>query len=214
MKFKVGDIVKRKAEYISDDYDYDWNVKEHKVLEANEATIVVTNDPDRKNKQFRTSSWFDLATPVIMSELEQLVATANAGYTARTLLVEKYGDKVTAHYNTSHRREGMSLTKLNEESKIWVKELRIVAEKKFESYAISHGSVRLEGQDLKIGCKTFNAKELQFALARLCGGQSESALGLVKALAVRTGVRTNTSTEVLLWADAEQLLNKLTEYHS
>lgn len=139
------------------------------------------------------------------SELERLVRVANEGWAAIDELAEKYFGEYESGgnaYNWEVRSKGQ---------KGW--RYRVKQKPKFEPFTVGSGwTVKLEGETLYIGCKSFPAKELKDALIEMGrnGRRGYPISGSsFKYFCTRQGVSRGEYGELVSWADADKILAAL-----
>ncbi len=155
------------------------------------------------------------------TELESLVATANAGLVARLELRAKYAEQVTVHITDPNNcYEGYTLKNYYLTGEATIKEFRIPPKPKavFEPYTMKEGHKVLMkdfGDAIKVGCQEFKTAELQQALRAICreGGSHSSTDGQISKslVATRVGI-TYADKHKISYESADQLLTKLEAY--
>lgn len=138
-------------------------------------------------------------------ELQRLVDKVNAGGKAYNEILEKYSGMV--------REITDNVVIFQNSNTPYVHNYEVIptpAKPKFEPYLITSypvtWEVRLEDNNLHIGCRRFDARSLAVSLHHLIheGGSKSSEL-----LATKDGVKQLTYSETLEWKAAEELLKRL-----
>lgn len=138
------------------------------------------------------------------SELETLVATANAGVAARNTLYEKYPgqfemDDPGRGWVTAQPTTMISGYRVNQKPAFEPFEIEVVG----EPFPIK---VKLDGGMLRIGCQSFVPDVLRSYLIDLC---DRNALSAGNLSATRTGIAMEGTPHSISWADADKLLAAL-----
>lgn len=147
-----------------------------------------------------------------MKELEQLVQVANAGYRAIDIIRENFGTLVEIK-NASTNGEWQPIAQKEEVSLDTKKrELRIKPTPKFESFEVGprRWKVKLDGNNLEIGCKTYNAVDLRIAfnsLIKITSCPNFQMLDGPLFSATRKGIFSEGHS--ITWEEAEKILNAL-----
>lgn len=200
-KFKVGDRVR-----CIDATNSCGRLKEteiYMVAEVQESFIRLKN----------IENWFDPTrfekseTQKQPSELEQLVATANAGLAAYYELYQNHRGEIEIESFLIQCRWEPICSNHNIGAKL--RTLRIKPKPKFEPYIIDSTGWQVELDDentIHLGCQSFNVTWLKQGLQALIDRNYSRYESLH---ATRSGVTRDEKT--LPWADAEELYNKLKE---
>ncbi len=199
-KFKVGDKVRRIGHKFEG-----WNVGEIRTI----TEIPYDGGIQTGDGYTYAASLAELVTEVL-SELEQLVATANAGNKAMSELYRNHYDEVEVLYNGTVSTDSPGKWS-NSCMKIRIKPKPPT----FEPFSVGQGwCVELEDNNrVRVGCQPFNVSTLRDSLQALTSGNHNSSevrnsSGERAQLHVlRTGISTPWGT--LIWEDADRILEAL-----
>lgn len=138
--------------------------------------------------------------------LEELVRKANEGYRAVHQIFKRYPDEVDfSSYN--YPQDKWDTTVNWDSSRLKPSEFRVKPKPIFEPFTVGQNwKVELDGQNVKVGCKNYNAKKLKEGLVDLNNGHSRSHNSL-DLFATKKGVREG--EYLISWEDADKLLEAL-----
>ena len=161
-------------------------------------------------------------SPAAPSELEQLVATANAGLAALHELKEKKYEDQLEVCTWANSTDGKTAPT---EGFVSVRALgdghypsargyfRVKQKRAFEPFTIGQGwKVEMRGTDrVAVGCQEFDTKALETVVSHLTSGNNAGSVrgngAHTQLVAVRNGI--SSPWGVLPWADADRLLEAL-----
>jgi hypothetical protein len=147
-------------------------------------------------------SRFQLVAPAEQSELEELVATANAGFEALDKLRALHPNNVEVQ--NANDEKWRLIGAWGEWSEV---RYRIKQTPAFEPFTVGQGwRVELDGGMLRIGCQSFVPDVLRSYLIDLC---DRNALSAGNLSATRTGVAMEGTPHSISWDDADRLLAAL-----
>lgn len=204
-KFNVGDKVRVRRCSDFDDHRPHWG----KVYEVSKVSEIETYTLRGAEGSAFWEHHIELA--VQPSELEQLVATVNAGRRAMDKLVVDYADQII--YVDEKRIEDSYVI----ESKNGIgathvigSEIQIKRRPPFEPFTVGQGwRVELVGTDrVRVGCQEFPIKQLKSCLEDLCNDNCMgSGMSEVQLSASRAGA--SYRNHLISWEDADRLLAAL-----
>lgn len=148
---------------------------------------------------------FELVTEESHEELFELM---KKGFIARDKLVN---DGVLQNFSPINNKWVSHKGCLQNE---FDKEYRLKPKKEFKPFRTSNGwGVVLIDNELHIGCREYDKEQFKIALLNLLNNHSSSCKQKdYKFEATRTGIKED--GKILLWEDAEKILNALNEYES
>lgn len=190
-KFKPGDKVRCKVDYCGQ-FTKD---KIYTIREFCENWCSVVKDDLGKENGFS-----DCHFELVRDSLDELIKTANAGLEALETLRQNYADKIELSYRSGQIKP----VNINDGNLQSVQ----LKQKSLTPFTTSNGwEVKLEGDNLHIGCKKFNAYRIKEVLRSLNDNGERYEVEKNSFRAAKSGIKFE--SHVLPWTDAEKILTEL-----
>ena len=211
-KFKLGDKVRKFCSCLETQNIPNGSIRTVKYHQVRDDLYVeyVADSNDGNglliNSDINSREWELVEEEAPTSELEELVKKANEGYDAVTLIRTKYSDQVEA----IHMGMGGVWTAITPERDCDPsnrnRSVRIKTKPAFEPFPIAQWMVSLDGQNIKVGCKSFMCSVLKLGLQMTARDGNDSVLGLK---ATKNGIKYKEYQ--ITWDEADQLIEACTK---
>ncbi len=204
--FKVGDKVLRTTPRMDEPRMRAGNI--YTVSKVRNMSIEVAEVP---GDVFWMSEFFNLVAPSPLTELDTLVATANAGYAAMRKLRD-----IKEEVEITRELEDQWTSYSHYAQRNYVMQVRIKPKKKeFTPFTLKEGyEISLEAGSnetvVRVGCQSFQFRELRSALRALCKENKPNYPS--EWCTRREGIQYQ--QHKISWESADQLLKALEEYEA